>query len=396
MAPLIYEPARPPALAEHANPLSHDANRRNRPGQARLHLGRRHIRLPGMSHLAPDHISVTNVRPAYQASLHAGVAQAELDALGLTHATMHDDEASLPGSATYAHLELMERRGGLGEFMVNAARRHSIASLGVVGLACKTVPTVGQALSCHQRFQHLTNRTARYSPEVLDGRLELRERRGGEPRRGSLLVSDYTLLIAVHLLRTIAAAPVAVIEARSRRVEIGDAERAHIEAFIEGPLVMGSSEAALCLNATALDLPVASADTELAAYFQDVLHRAAHIDPEEAPLLTRARAAIQEALATGTPTGAEIGRRMGMSQRTLQRRLLAHGLGYQALVDDTRARLSVGYLADPQLSLAEVAYLLGYREETSFFRSFRRWKGVTPTEWRAGVSSGDTPRRRSK
>jgi AraC-like DNA-binding protein len=384
-----------PALAEDARTLSNGANHRHWPKTVLPHPTPRHNRVSLMSRLPHDHISVTNVRPAYQASLHAGVAQAELDAVGLTRATMDDDEASLPAAATYAHLELMERRGGLDDFMVDAARRHTIASLGIVGLACKTVPTVGVALRCHQRFQHLTNRTARYSPETIGGRLELREQREGDPRRGSVLVSDYTMLIAVHLLRTIAAAPLPVLEARSKRVEMGDTERASLESFIGAPLVLGSAEAALCLHADVLDLPVASADAELAAYFQDVLSRAARFDPEEPALVTETRTAIQEALATGTPTGVEIGKRMGMSQRTLQRRLLAHGLGYQALVDDTRARLSLGYLADPKLSLAEVAYLLGYREETSFFRSFRRWKGVTPTEWRAGVSSRDSPRRRA-
>ncbi len=328
-----------------------------------------------------DHISVTNVRPAYRASLDAGLTQDALDTIGLTRTVMDDDEASVPAAATYAHMELMEQRGGLGGFLVDATQRHATASLGVVGLACKTAQSVGTALSYHQRFQHLTNRTARYSSELVGGRLELREERSSH-RRGSLLISDYTLLIANHLLRTIAAAPVPVLEVHSKRAEMSAAERAVLEAFHGAPIVLGSPQAALCLHASVVDLPVASTDPELAAYFQSVLSRAARFAPEEPALVTRTRTAIQDALVTGTPSGAEIGKRLGMSQRTLQRRLLAAGTGFQALMEDTRAQLAVGYLADPTLSLAEVAYLLGYREESSFFRSFRRWKGMTPTEWR--------------
>ncbi len=333
--------------------------------------------------LRPNHISVTNVRPAYQASLAAGVSEADLQALGLPRSAMDDDDASVPSEATYAHFEFMRRRGSLGRFLVDAAQRHTIRSLGVVGLACKTVPNLAAAFACHSRFQHLTNRTARYESEVEDGLLRVTEFRKAPEARGSLVLSDYTLLVAVRLLRLMADGPVAVVAVHSRRPELDPAERATLEAFFEAPIELGAERAALVLPASVLHMAVGSADPELAGYFQQVLSRAARFGDGESDLVSSVRVAIQDALATGTPTGAEIGKRLGMSQRTLQRRLQTEAQRLNDLIADTRMRLAEGYLSDPGLSISEAAYLLGYREETSFFRSFKRWKGVTPTEWRA-------------
>jgi AraC-like DNA-binding protein len=335
--------------------------------------------MPG---LRPEYISVTNVRPAYAASCAVGVSEEALENVGLPRALVEDDSCSVAGEVTYAHMELMERRGGFGSFLVDAASRHTIASLGVVGLACKTVPTVREALTCHQRFQHLTNRTAHYTTEADARHITMTEHRVGAPRRGHVLISDYTMLVAVQLLRVVAADTVPVVAMHSRRQVIDPDERSMLEAFLQAPVSTGFDHAAIVLPTEMLAAPVARADPDLAAYFTQVLARAAHFKLDEPEVVARARIAIQDALASGTPTGIEIGKRLGMSQRTLQRRLHAEGHQFQALVSDTRMRLAEGYLSDLDLSLAEVAYLLGYREETSFFRSFRRWKGVTPAGWR--------------
>ncbi len=337
--------------------------------------------MPG---LRPEYICVTNVRPAYAASRALGVSEAALEELGLPRALIDDDDCAVPGKATYGHMELMERRGGFGSFLVDAAKRHTIASLGVVGLACKTVPTVREALACHGRFQHLTNRTALYSTAADSRHLTMTEHRGGEQRRGAVLISDYTMLVAVQLLRVVAADAVPVVAMHSRRHTIDPEERSMLEDFLQAPVSTGFDQAAIVLPIETLEAPVAKADPDLAAYFTQVLARAAHFELDEPEVVERARIAIRDALATGTPTGIEIGKRLGMSQRTLQRRLHAEGHRFQALVSDTRMRLAEGYLSDSKLTLAEVGYLLGYREETSFFRSFRRWKGVTPAVWRGG------------
>jgi AraC-like DNA-binding protein len=66
----------------------------------------------------------------------------------------------------------------------------------------------------------------------------------------------------------------------------------------------------------------------------------------------------------------------------MQRRLSEHGWSYKRVVDDTRTELAKRYIADPRKSLTEIAFLLGFSEQSAFSRAFRRWLGVSPSEYR--------------
>jgi AraC-like DNA-binding protein len=71
-----------------------------------------------------------------------------------------------------------------------------------------------------------------------------------------------------------------------------------------------------------------------------------------------------------------------MSARSLQRRLSAEGVTYQALVEETSKEAARRYVAGSTLSFAEIAYLVGYSEPPSIHRAFKKWYGVTPEEFR--------------
>jgi len=341
-----------------------------------------------MPALPPHHIAVVNVRPAYEASLAAGVSREELAALGLPEAVMSDPDGAVSGEATYRHFEHMAGLPNYADFVLDAVRRHTFGTLGVVGLACKTLDTIGEALMCHQRFQHLTNQTARYHPSIEGEHLVFREERWGAPRPGLLRVSEYTALVALQLLHLATERPVAAVAMHTRSPSVAPALRSMFEAFLDAPVHAGADHTALVLDAQVLMLPVQSADPELAGYFQARLHEAAQFVPGEPELLREVRAAIQHALATGPPTSGRVARHLAMSPRTLQRRLKEHEVGFAQLLEQTRQGLAERYLADPGLTLAEVAYLCGYQEQTSFFRAFRQWTGETPSARRAVLTGG--------
>jgi len=95
---------------------------------------------------------------------------------------------------------------------------------------------------------------------------------------------------------------------------------------------------------------------------------------------------VQRALAARVAGGDTridtIARHLAMSARSLQRRLSAEGVTYQALVEETRKEAAGRYVAGSTLSLGEIAYLVGYSEPASFHRAFKRWYGVTPEGFR--------------
>ena len=79
----------------------------------------------------------------------------------------------------------------------------------------------------------------------------------------------------------------------------------------------------------------------------------------------------------------DVARSMGMSARSLQRRMQDEGTTYQAFVQEVRADLAASYLAEGQMPLGEIAFVLGYSEPSAFHRSFKRSRGVTPLKFRA-------------
>jgi AraC-like DNA-binding protein len=88
--------------------------------------------------------------------------------------------------------------------------------------------------------------------------------------------------------------------------------------------------------------------------------------------------AIAPLLPHGEASAAEIARRMGLSRRTLARRLAAEGLGVETVLEALQRDLAERYLADRGLSISQIAWLLGYRESSTFSRAYKRWTGRSP------------------
>ena len=136
-----------------------------------------------------------------------------------------------------------------------------------------------------------------------------------------------------------------------------------------------------------LDLPFRQAEPELREVLErrvrDVIARLPPIDTVAA----RARAVLREELEGGKPTAAAVGRRLGLSARSLHRRLREEGMTLRTLLHELRRDLSERYMREG-ISINETAFLLGYSEASAFHRSFRRWTGRTPSAYRRDRTSG--------
>ena len=100
----------------------------------------------------------------------------------------------------------------------------------------------------------------------------------------------------------------------------------------------------------------------------------------------RVRDAIVAQLRRGEVQLAAVATAMGVSERTLQRRLRDEHTSYEALLDETRFALASSYLRDPALGVSEIAWLIGYTEISAFYRAFRRWTGTTPVAYRSRLT----------
>lgn len=111
---------------------------------------------------------------------------------------------------------------------------------------------------------------------------------------------------------------------------------------------------------------------------QELAAQLAQVHPTGS-LTDQVRSALRDSLAGGGVSSEAIARRLFMSKRSLQRRLAEEGTSFQILLAETRQQLARHYLQQPDLSLSEIAYLLGFGDSTSFFRAFKGWTGHTPS-----------------
>ena len=106
--------------------------------------------------------------------------------------------------------------------------------------------------------------------------------------------------------------------------------------------------------------------------------------PKAQDLRTRLHEALRKALVGGSPSLDEVASSLGMSARSLQRRLSESGTTFRTEIDAVRNHTAQLLLQDPKLALSEVAWLLGFSDPRAFTRAFRRWHGVTPSAFRGG------------
>ena len=104
-------------------------------------------------------------------------------------------------------------------------------------------------------------------------------------------------------------------------------------------------------------------------------------------LADRVRQAVSDVLSEGVPTLSSIASKLGIGTRTLQRHLSVSGHSFQGIVDLTRKNHAQRLLRETNHSLAEVAFLTGFSEQSGFTRAFKRWAGQTPRSYRLEACS---------
>lgn len=177
--------------------------------------------------------------------------------------------------------------------------------------------------------------------------------------------------------------PVAARFIHERRSHEGEVAR-----ILGGPVHFGCERLELVLPSDALQLDLVEADITLLS----ILLKHAERQLEESRIIRPAlRHRVERAL-IGTlhhepPSADAIASELGLSLRTLTRRLAAEGCTYRQVIDDLRLRLAESYLADPAVRLAEIAFLLGFADQSSFTTAFKRWTGQTPRERRQALAT---------
>lgn len=150
-------------------------------------------------------------------------------------------------------------------------------------------------------------------------------------------------------------------------------------ALFRAPVRFGCAASELVFAASELTLPVKTANPDvlrvLDRYMTDLLARL----PRGSSFVERVRAVVARALRGGRPTLRSTARALHASPRTVQRRLGEHGTSHMKVVHAVRRELAERLVAEGQMSITEIAFLLGFRDVSGFRRVYKRWTGVAPS-----------------
>ena len=236
---------------------------------------------------------------------------------------------------------------------------------------------------CSPNFLVAAQRIARYKTLVAPMRLDVRETNEKvtlglvwlhdalEPPP-SLVITE--LLFFVALARMGTREPLRPLAVETRKPP--SQGKAYRE-FLGVDIQQGPSHVITFRKACALQPFLTSNEGLWAAFEPELRTRLAELD-SSVRVGQRVRAVLLEALPSGLVAMDLVARKLAMSKRTLQRQLEAEGTTYLKLLQQTRESLARHYLHQTALPAAEISFLLGFEEPTSFYRAFRDWTGQSP------------------
>ena len=316
----------------------------------------------------------------------AGFEALGLDASELLRAADIDDEQLadpdryLPASLVFALWRAASERyagPGLG---LHTGASVPFGALEVMDYLTSSAPTLGEALRVAARYFAVGTLAVRYEIDEQEDLVRFR-----------MVVQTPHIGVAAHLHDY----SLALITSRIRHGSRGAVVPLAVECV--GRALASSAEytsvfgvapsfecehSALILSRSSWEHPNTRAEPALVRTLEPIADRLLARVAEQGGIVDRVRRELVPSLRSGSQSIDRVARQLGVSVRTLQRRLREEGQTYAQVVDSVRAQLAREYLADRRLAVTDVACLLGYSEAPAFHRAFRRWTGETPTAYR--------------
>lgn len=256
----------------------------------------------------------------------------------------------------------------------------SPASISVVGFAMQSAATLRQGIAMVQKFQPLISDGGRF--QMLAGNTTTWL--VYHPRQGELAFSPHQIEAVLAAVVTFAGW-VTGMALRPRRVQFSQARLGPLKGYREVfgcPVDFEQAFSGLQVDNAVLDKPLPQADPQLAKMHEQYTSaRLAALTLSEVSAAELQRWLIAH-MGPQIPRRLQAAQALGMSERTLARRLKEQGHTFDSLLDDVRRDLALQAVADPNRALADIALALGFAESSTFYRAFHRWTGMPPAKWR--------------
>lgn len=258
-------------------------------------------------------------------------------------------------------------------------------SFNVVSYILQSAPTLREAIGSVQQFQRLISDGGRF--QLIAG--ESASWVVYHPRQGVLAFSPHqleaVLAAVVSFCRWVTGTAATPLRAQFSHAAVGPLT-GYRNALL-CPVEFEQAFSGLLLANELLDRPLPQADAQLASVHRQYAQARLAALSASGGFVDPLRQWIATQLAGSVPTRDQAALALGMTPRTLARRLQLEGLHFSALVDEARRQRACEAVGQTQRGFADIAQSLGFAEASVFHRAFKRWTGLTPGQWRAAPPS---------
>jgi AraC-like DNA-binding protein len=300
---------------------------------------------------------------------------------GLTPELLADRSAPVGVSNQIKFIDLIAEALGDDLLGFHLAEDFDPRAIGLLYYVAASAETMGDALRRAERYIRLQNEGVRF--EVSTGEsVRIRLRYTGVARHTDVHQIGTFITLLIRVCRQLTGRELTPTRVRIMHRIVGDKSR--LERYLDATVEDGADTDEIEFPAASWDLPLLSADPHL--------HQLCVKNCEEAlarrqnsvtPLKVKVENTIAVLLPHGHARHDLVAAKLGMSPRTLSRRLSSDGSSFAEILDEMRSALAHRYLADRTLPISQIAWLVGYTEVGTFTRAFQRWTGMSPSTARA-------------
>lgn len=253
--------------------------------------------------------------------------------------------------------------------------------IGALGYAWLASSTLRRALKRAERYIHVVSEDIGLclddTPAGLRIRIDLEDSTFTLPQH-----HDVILAVLMHMCRFNFGDALVATEIRMARPQPACQQK--LADFFRRDVIYGAEQSSLTIARADVDSPLTSANRQIALMHDEMLMKYL-VEIKKGDIVQQVKSIILDNLPDGQVTDKLVASELNLSERSMQRRLKEHETTFRALLDAVREMVAKQYIRNPVNRMSDIAFLLGFSEQSAFSRAFKKWTGMSPIQYRDSI-----------